>query len=150
MLLSKMKTKTEIDKKVKYKNSSNEAVSTDFFFFFFFFFLKALSFRRLRRRQRKNIKEKSHFHSLLYIQPFVPAFYIVISTALLYFTAFCTFFLLTITPSARSTYPYIIILQQTRPHSSHFYILLFNYATEGQLHQIDKKSCILKDDNAKV
>ena len=31
--------------------------------------------------------------------------------ALLYFKAFCTFVLLTITPSARSIYPYIIILQ---------------------------------------
>ena len=31
--------------------------------------------------------------------------------ALLYFTAFCTFVLLTITPSARSIYQYIIILQ---------------------------------------
>ena len=37
---------SSIVKTIKYKNGSNEAVSTEFIF------LKALSFRRLRRRQR--------------------------------------------------------------------------------------------------
>ena len=86
-----------------------------------FFFLKALSFSiRLPATM-------SCMHSPLYLQPFVAAFYIVISTALLYFTAFCTFVLLTITPSL--VHALLPVYYHTAIYTATFLFYIFSLTT---------------------